>query len=192
MGRFGVGGESPCADGGRRLSEDEEALVQRLLVQAMVDTMLSVAMILAAAFGLHLLILVQWKCCINHSYYNWSKPSNIRVVRISKPHGSRLGIDLHDDKIMHVDLASPCAGLLRPGDQLHVINGKQVLRSRGWIRWLCALLDIRQLWRGDQVAARAAKLLADSSLLYILVSSPPETGTPTIEGRDGSRALTRR
>ena len=46
-------------------SEDEESFEQRLLVSAMVDVIMSVLMILGALVGLHVLVLIYWKYCMN-------------------------------------------------------------------------------------------------------------------------------
>ena len=209
MGRLGVGGDNPCADGGGRLQtgrrlqkggggksggadggkgdgadgyEEEEDLTQRLLVQAMVDTILSVSMIFGVIVILHVLVLLLWKCCVNRRFYRWARPSNIRVVYIVKKPGARLGVGLQGNVIMHVEPGSSCAGLLLPGDKVHVVNGIQLKPARMWIRWACAQLDIRVWVRWacsvDLVGAKAAKLISGSSKLYMLVSSPPETSRP--------------
>ena len=49
-------------------SEDEESFEQRLLVSAMVDVIMSVIMILGALIGLHVLVLIYWKYCMNRRY----------------------------------------------------------------------------------------------------------------------------
>ena len=182
MGRLGVGGDNPCK-GGRRLAkkggrdgevEEEEGLVQQLLVQAMIDTIVSVLIIIGVASGIHLIILITYKFYWNNAYYAWVQRANIRTIKIRKPAGDRLGIGLTGDTIGDVDAASPCAGLLFPGDKLHLINGRPVLLG-GWrLRMLLRfLISLPALYRGeDVVAKRTSRRLQEASVLFILVSTP--------------------
>ena len=192
MGRLNLGGENPCKGGRRRQLQkkegggsggggvakagggDEEDLVQQMLVQAMVDTLISSLLIIALGTGIHIITVMIYKFYWNDEYYAWVQPANVRTIKIRKPAGDRLGIGLFENTVERVDESSPCAGLLFPGDKLHLINGRPVLLG-GWkiSRFLRFLISLPALYRGDDVIAkRTSKRLQEASVLFILVSTP--------------------
>ena len=145
--------ELELVDGESQLvaDDDDEDLVQRLLVVAMVDTIMSVLTILSAFTFLHMVALVFWRFVINRRYYAWVSPKHARIIRVDKAEGELLGLSMKSYFIKHVALHSPCAEffeggepILQVGDRIHMVNGcklrgracAEAIRSAGTIFFL--------------------------------------------------------
>ena len=115
-------------------------------------------MVIGTLFGLHMLLLLAWRHCVNSRYCAWRLRGRTRVVLVNKRKGDGLGVGLAGLVVQTVDDGSPCAKVLSPGDWILLVN-----RSRPW---------------SDRHASR---LIRNASELYLLVSSPPAASSPDHE-----------
>ena len=77
--------------------------------------MMGVLMVIGALFGLHILLLLAWRHCVNSRYYAWRLRGRTRVVLVNKRKGDGLGVGLAGLVVQTVDDGSPCAKVLSPG-----------------------------------------------------------------------------
>lgn len=110
--------------------EEEQDLVQRILMVALVDTITSVLMVIGTIFGVHVHILLAWKLLVNRRYYNFLPQGPTRIIHVTKQPGERLGISLHGEHVRELGASSPMAPWISPGDRILLINGQRVKNGK--------------------------------------------------------------
>ena len=154
------GGNSKSDDGSVLIVDEtsEMAFEQQVLVEMMVDGLMSLLLILAVLLGLHLSVLLCWKYRLNRRYYNWAPPRPCRVVTISHNAGENIGIHVNDNQVVHIADGSPCASVLSAGDRIHAVNGQRMHQGR--------------FWRGT--GALIARMISMNERVFLLVGAPAD------------------
>ena len=172
-----VSADSPAQGGGRRLTSQrgkdngaddsdvqaQEDLPVRLLVNTMIDQLVSAIVLLSVVFGLHMIVLLCWRFCFNRAYYRWQPPGFTRTIQVDKAKGKDLGVSLRRGRVAGIAEDSPCCSVLSSGDKVVLINGKRVARTI----WGC--FSPFRLSNGG-----ARKRMREASQVILLVTRSPE------------------
>ena len=73
---------------------EQQSFAQLVHVAAMMDTLISVLLIVGSLVGVHVFILLLWKFLANWRYYHWKEGQFTRVVQIRKKAGQAIGVNV--------------------------------------------------------------------------------------------------